>query len=131
MEFCNIFFLSKLWKSVTLSLKFASVLSADVPVLFNVLSLFPVKTIAFICIKLFLLCHQEILLGGVLFVEQHSYKLQLCYLLVTFLQRRGNILYQFLLTNEQKKYLPLQHQHHQFYLMIFLKYIGTTSIIML
>ena len=47
IEFCNIFFLSKLGKSATLSLKFASVLSAAVPVLFNLLSLFPVKTTAF------------------------------------------------------------------------------------
>ena len=54
------------------------------------------------CIKLFLLCHQEILSRCVLFVEQHSYKLQLCYLLVKFLHHLGNVLYQFLVTNKQK-----------------------------
>ena len=86
--------------------------------LFNLLSLFPVKTtkqmIFFFRIKLLLLCHQEIFLEGVLFIEQHSYKLQLCYLLVKFLHHLGNVLYQFLLTNEQKNYLPLQHQRRQF-----------------
>ena len=119
IELCNIFFLSKPWKSVTLSLKFASVLSAGVSLLFNLLSLFPVKTTAFFRIKLFLLCHQEILLGGVLSVEQHSYKFQLLYLLVKFLHHLVNVLYQFLLTNKQRNYSPLQHQHQHFYLLIF------------
>ena len=85
------------------------------------------RQLLFFCRKLFLLCHQEILLGSVLFVEQHSYKLQLCYLLVKFWHHLGNVLCQFLkrtsntITTSISAVLSVD----------FLKYIGTTSVIML
>ena len=101
---------------------------------------FQSKQLLFFCINLFLLCHQEILSRGVLFVEQHSYKLQLCYLLVKYLHRLGNVLDHF--NQRAKKLFTVTRSTLAVDLNIqqlittstsvdFLKYVGKTIIIML
>ena len=58
---------------------------------------------------MFLLYHLGTFLEDVLIIGLHIDKFRLYYLLVKFLRRLGNVLRQFLLTNDKKNYLPLSH----------------------
>ena len=86
-------------KSVTLSPKFESVLSAGVVDVFDLLSLPPVKTTALFHIVMFLLYHIGTFLGDDLIVGLHIDKFRLYYLFAKFLSRLDNVLHQFLLAN--------------------------------
>ena len=62
---------------------------------------------------MFLLYHLRTSLEDVLIVGLHIEKFRL---LVKFLLRLDNVLYQFLLSNDKKNYLQLSHYRLQFYL---------------